>query len=110
MDKRKLYNDIYNINIIIREIAEYIKTKYDGEEVSFHLACLNKGLEDEEISKLFLLYANETEHLSDKNLINKHDLIDRTKNTIDKLKTTDDSELEKIITAYINCYFLRKDD
>lgn len=99
-DFEKLYNEIHSLKLIINDINLYLIKKYD-EEISFHLNCNNIGLDHIETSKLFLLYANETE---DKKIIDKNKLINDTKEMIPKLKDTENNIIIKLIDSFINGY------
>ena len=49
----------FTIKSAVYEINEYIKDRFN-EEPSFYLACENRGLTDDEASKLFILFSNPT--------------------------------------------------
>lgn len=52
----------FTIKSAVYEINEYIKDRFN-EEPSFYLACENRGLTDDEASKLFILFSNNTEEI-----------------------------------------------
>lgn len=105
----QLYNDNSNYLKIINELSGYLITKYE-EEPSFTLACFKSGLNREQVDELFMLYSSLTNEIDakDSEKINRKLLIEKTKEKFSNL--TDESNIEKIVESYINCYFLLKDE
>lgn len=85
------------------KLQNILRKKYN-EECSFTLNCINIGLNDKEISELFLMYSNE---INDE-LQNKNNIIEKTQNLLPKLKDVYEKVIEKIIDAYIICYYQSK--
>lgn len=102
-----LYNEISSLKQAINEIVEYLKYR-DGREVSFHLNCSNVGLDNKEISQLFLFYCRETDDKSLSELENliedSADLIKRSRIFINKLENTNEDVVKNIIKAFVYNY------
>lgn len=60
----------FTIKSAVYEINEYIKDRFN-EEPSFTLACENRSLTDDEASKLFILFSNNTEEIDQEEFTEK---------------------------------------
>ncbi|MDO4814668.1 MAG: hypothetical protein Q3988_06170 [Gemella sp.] len=105
-----LYNEISSLRQVVNEIADYLKYR-DGREISFHLNCINSGLDDRETSSLFLFYSNETENKSlselESLIENPDNLIERSRIFIDKLENTHEESIKTIIKAFVYNYAMK---
>ena len=60
----------FTIKSAVYGINEYIKDRFN-EEPSFYLSCENRGLIDDEASKLFILFSNNTEEIDQEEFTEK---------------------------------------
>ena len=61
----------FTIKSAVYEINEYIKDRFN-EEPSFYLAYENRDLTDDEVSKLFILFSNNTEEIDQEDFTEKN--------------------------------------
>lgn len=64
------FSSHFTIKSAVYEINEYIKDRFN-EEPSFYLAYENRGLTDDEASKLFILFSNNTEEIDQEEFTEK---------------------------------------
>ena len=89
------------------EINEYIKDRFN-EEQSFYLACENRGLTDDEVCKLFILFSNNTEEIDQEEFTEKNidNLVELSIIAFPALRRLSDEQLRDIVNAYITNYYL----
>ena len=99
----------FTIKSAVYEIHEYIKNKFN-EEPSFALTCENRGLTDDEASKLFILFFNNTEEINQEEFTKKHidNLVELATIAVPPLKRLSTDQLRDIVNAFINNYYLIK--
>ena len=97
----------FTIKSTVYEINEYIKDR-SNEEPSFYLACENRGLTDNEASKLFILFSNNTEEIDQEEFTEKNidNLVELSTITFPALRRLSDEQLRDIVNAYITNYYL----
>ena len=97
----------FTIKSAVYEINEYIKDRFN-EEPSFYLACGNRGLTDNEASKLFILFSNNTEEIDQEEFTEKNinNLVELSTIAFPALRRLSDEQLRDIVNAYITNYYL----
>ena len=97
----------FTIKSAVYEINEYIKDRFN-EEPSFYLACENRGLTDDEASKLFILFSNNTEEIDQEEFTEKNidNLVELSTIAFPALRRLSDEQLRDIVNAYITNYYL----
>ena len=93
----------FTIKSAVYEIHEYIKNKFN-EEPSFTLTCENRDLTDDEASKLFILFSNNTEEIDQEEFTekNKDNLVELSTITFPALRRLSDEQLRDIVNAHIS--------
>ena len=93
----------FTIKSVVYEIHEYIKNKFN-EEPSFTLTCENRGLTDDEASKLFILFSNNTEEIDQEEFTEKNidNLVELSTITFPALRRLSDEQLRDIVNAHIS--------
>lgn len=97
----------FTIKSAVYEINEYIKDRFN-EEPSFTLACENRGLTDDEASKLFILFSNNTEEIDREEFTEKNidNLVELSTIAFPALRRLSDEQLRDIVNTYITNYYL----
>ena len=97
----------FTVKSAVYEINEYIKDRFN-EEPSFYLACENRGLTDDEASKLFILFSNNTEEIDQEEFTEKNidNLVELSTIAFPALRRLSDEQLRDIVNAYITNYYL----
>ena len=97
----------FTIKSAVYEINEYIKDRFN-EEPSFYLACENRGLTDDEASKLFILFSNNTEEINQEEFTenNIDNLVELSTIPFPALRRLSDEQLCDIVNVYITNYYL----
>lgn len=90
-------------------VYEYIKDRFN-EEPSFYLACENRGLTDDEASKLFILFSNNTKEIDQEEFTEKNidNLVELSTIAFPELRRLSDEQLRDIVNAYITNYYLTR--
>lgn len=89
------------------EVNEYLKDRFN-EEPSFHLACDTKGVEHEDIGKLFILFSKNTENINQEDFTTNHidSLVELAITAVPSIKRLSSDQLRDIVNAFINNYYL----
>ena len=97
----------FTIKSAVYEINEYIKDRFN-EEPSFYLSCENRGLTDDEASKLFILFSNNTEEINQEEFTenNIDNLVELSTIPFPALRRLSDEQLCDIVNVYITNYYL----
>ena len=97
----------FTIKSAVYEINEYIKDRFN-EEPSFYLACENRDLTDDEASKLFILFSNNTTEIDQEEFTEKiiDNLVELSTIAFPTLRRLSDEQLRDIMNAYITNYYL----
>lgn len=89
------------------EVNEYLKDRFN-EEPSFHLACDTKGVEHEDIGKLFILFSKNTENINQEDFTTNHidSLVELSITAVPSLTKLSTDQVRDIVKAFINNYYL----
>lgn len=95
------------IKSAVYEINEYIKDRFN-EEPSFYLTYENRGLTNDEASKLFILFSNNTEEIDHEEFTEKNidNLVELSTIAFPALRRLSDEQLRDIVNSYITNYYL----
>ncbi|WP_314396447.1 type II toxin-antitoxin system RelB/DinJ family antitoxin [uncultured Gemella sp.] len=97
----------FTIKSALYEVNEYLKDRFN-EEPSFHLACDTKGVEHEDIGKLFILFSKNTENINQEDFTTNHidSLVELAITAVPSIKRLSSDQLRDIVNAFINNYYL----